>query len=71
MRCPGLVLDDADPEFLEIYREADVVISKGQGNYETLSDSAGRTVYFVLKAKCEVVARDTGASLGDYVLLRR
>lgn len=69
--APGLVLDDADPEFLEIYREADVVISKGQGNYETLSDSAGRAVYFVLKAKCEVVARDTGASLGDYVLLRR
>lgn len=70
-RAPGLILDVADPEFLTLYREADVVISKGQGNYETLSDSAGRTIYFVLKAKCEVVAGDTGASLGDYVLLRR
>lgn len=69
--APGLILDAADSEFLKLYREADVVISKGQGNYETLSDSAGRTIYFVLKAKCGVVAKDTGASLGDYVLLWR
>ncbi len=69
--APGLILDAADPEFLKLYREADVVISKGQGNYETLSDSAGRTIYFVLKAKCRAVAMDIGVNIGEYVLLRR
>ena len=68
---PGLILDKADPKFLKLYREADVVISKGQGNYETLSDSAGRTVYFLLKAKCKAVAGDIGVKTGEYVLVRK
>jgi len=68
---PGLVLRNATPDFLKLYEEADVVISKGQGNYETLSDSAGRTIHFVLKAKCRAVAEDTEVNIGEYVLLRR
>ena len=68
---PGLILDEADPKFLKLYRDADVVISKGQGNYETLSDSAGRTIYFLLKAKCQAVAEDIGVSVGEYVLARK
>lgn len=68
---PGLILDEADPEFLKLYRDADVVISKGQGNYETLSDTAGRGLYFLLKAKCEVVARDIAVSVGANVLVRK
>ncbi len=69
---PGIVLRNATPDFLKLYEEADVVISKGQGgNYETLSDSAGRTIHFVLKAKCRAVAEDTEVNIGEYVLLRR
>lgn len=67
----GLLLDEATPEFLKLYHEADVVISKGQGNYETLSDSTGRTVYFLLKAKCQAVAADIGVSVGECVLARK
>ncbi|NLB73958.1 MAG: DUF89 family protein [Firmicutes bacterium] len=68
---PGLVLDKADPDFLKLYCDADVVISKGQGNYETLSDAAGRALYFLLKAKCEAVARDIAVSVGANVLVRK
>lgn len=68
---PGLVLEEATSEFLQIYKEADVVISKGQGNYETLGDSARRPVYFLLKAKCMVIATDLGVNPGDYVLLHK
>ena len=68
---PGLILDKTGPEFLKLYRDADVVISKGQGNYETLSDTAGRAFYFLLKAKCEAVARDIGVGIGANVLVRK
>ncbi|HHV92964.1 MAG TPA: DUF89 family protein [Firmicutes bacterium] len=68
---PGLVLDKAHPNFIRVFKEADVVISKGQGNYEALSNARDRAVYFLLKAKCEPVARDLGVKVGEYVFLRK
>ncbi len=65
--APGTILRYCTPEFLKIYREADLVISKGQGNYEGLSDEK-RTIFFLLKAKCPVIARDMGVKEGDIVL---
>ena len=67
----GLLLNEVSPEFLKPYYNADVVISKGQGNYETLSESKGRVIYFLLKVKCRAVAEDIGANLEEYVLLRK
>ena len=40
-----------------------------QGNYESLSGEAG-PLFFLLKAKCAVVAQDLGVRLGDAVLMR-
>ncbi|NLA57718.1 MAG: DUF89 family protein [Firmicutes bacterium] len=68
---PGLILEKADPDFVKLYMEADIVISKGQGNYEGLSNSKDRGVYFLLKAKCGPVARDLGVKMGDYVFIRK
>ncbi len=65
--APGTILSQCTPEFLKVYREADVVISKGQGNYEGLSDEK-RTIFFLLKAKCHVIAGDLGVKEGDIVL---
>jgi len=65
---PGTILERCDPEFVEIYRSADVIISKGQGNYETLSEAAGN-IFFMLLAKCPVIAADLGVGIGDAVLL--
>lgn len=65
--APGTILRYCTPEFLKIYREADLVISKGQGNYEGLSDE-NRPIFFLLKAKCPVIARDMGVQEGDIVL---
>lgn len=64
--APGLILAESSAEFLDCYREADLVISKGQGNYEGL-DNPGREVIFLLKAKCPVIARVFGVSLGSYI----
>ncbi len=67
--APGTVLKYCSKEFLKIFRQADLVISKGQGNYEALSE-APRRIYFLFKVKCPVIARHSGATLGDIVLKR-
>lgn len=64
---PGTILELCRPEIRERFHAADVVIAKGQGNYETLSES-GRDVFFLLKAKCAVIARDIGCELGEIVV---
>lgn len=65
--APGAVLEKCSDEFIDVFNKADIVISKGQGNYEALSD-CDRKVYFLLKAKCPMVARKLGVNLNDYVL---
>ncbi|MDD5495710.1 MAG: ARMT1-like domain-containing protein [Candidatus Omnitrophica bacterium] len=65
---PGTVLSLCSKEFLNIFRRADMVISKGQGNFEALSDYT-RPVFFLFMAKCPVIARDVKCALGDVILL--
>jgi len=65
--APGSILKFCSDEFLEVYRSADLIISKGQGNYEALSDEE-RPIFFLLKAKCRVVARDIGVEEGSIIL---
>lgn len=67
--APGTILSDCSDEFRKAFEEADVVIAKGQGNYETLSD-AGRPVFYVLRVKCPVIARDSGFSVGSCMIAR-
>jgi uncharacterized protein with ATP-grasp and redox domains len=64
--APGAVLDDCSDEFLNVFYGADIVISKGQGNFEALS-GCDRPVFFLLKAKCSMVARRLGIALNHYV----
>lgn len=61
--APGTVLERCSEDFRRRFREADVVISKGQGNYETLSHGP-REVYFLLQAKCPVIAKMRGCEIG-------
>ncbi len=64
----GSPLDLVPPHFLERMRAADVIIGKGQGNYETVDDFEG-DVFLILKAKCEVVARHMGVRYGQVALI--
>ena len=66
---PGTILKFCSDEFLETYRSANLIISKGQGNYEALSDEK-RPLFFLLKAKCQVVARDLGVKNGSIILAK-
>ena len=49
----------------------DFAISKGQGNYEALSGMRGVNLYFLLMAKCRLVARDIGVECDDFIVLHR
>ncbi len=66
--APGTIPALCSDEFMERFRAADMVISKGQGNFEGLSD-AERTVFFLLMAKCPIIAADIGCPVMDIVLL--
>ena len=64
---PGTPLDAVSEEFREIFDAADLIISKGQGNYETLSEVKAPIV-FLLKVKCPMVARHINEPLGSLVV---
>ncbi len=65
--APATILDLCNEDFLKRFKQADMIISKGQGNYEGLSDT-DRPVFFLLKAKCPVIAGDIGVKEDDIVL---
>ena len=67
--APGTIVEDCSDSFRRRFAEADLVIAKGQGNYESLNE-AKREVFFLFKAKCEVVARDLGCEVGQMVVAR-
>lgn len=66
--APGTILDDCSAEFRELFDRADLIIAKGQGNFETLS-SVDANVVFLMKVKCPVIARHAGLPLGRHVLI--
>ena len=55
----GTVLTRTSKEFNEIYYSADIIIAKGQANYECLSNE-NQNIYFLLMTKCDVIAKSIG-----------
>ena len=68
---PAAVLLLCSKEFLNEYNESDLIIAKGQGNYEALSDE-DKNIFFLLKIKCPVIAESFNGryKLGDIVVDR-
>jgi len=65
---PGISFSGASEEFLQAFDSADVVIAKGQGNYESIYPVTKREVFFLMKVKCDVIARHIGAATGDHIV---
>jgi damage-control phosphatase, subfamily I len=78
--CPGTPLSQCNPEFLARFQAADIIISKGMGNFESLSEVAA-PIFFLFTVKCAEVARHLVAQRqlatgllqgkGEMVLLRQ
>ena len=69
-RAPAMLMESASNQFLKHYQNADLVISKGQGNLEGLYGIESE-IYFLLKAKCEVIAELLKVKKGDFVFIYR
>ncbi len=67
VNTPGFAYSRANPHAKKLFDEADLVISKGMGNYECLSPSHRDKICFLLKVKCEVVASSLDKQVGDIV----
>ena len=69
VHTPAIILKLCNENFIKKFNEADLVISKGQGNFEGLSE-VKRPVYFLLKAKCRLIARELNVKMNDNIMMR-
>ena len=67
--APGTILADCSLDFRRRFSMADLIIAKGQGNFESLSDT-GENIYFLFKVKCPMIANHVGLPLGTHVAIR-
>ena len=68
--APGTLLKFCSTNFLKIFRQADLIISKGQGNFEALSKQPG-PIFFLFRAKCPVVSKHLKCKIGDIILKKQ
>ncbi|MFH0824480.1 MAG: ARMT1-like domain-containing protein [Pseudomonadota bacterium] len=66
---PGTILDTCSESFCRRFDAADMIISKGQGNFESLSDVT-KNIFFLFKAKCLPVSRRSGRDVGRTVFIK-
>ena len=66
--APSTLLELSSPEFVEEYQKADLIISKGQGNFEGLMEDSHPNIFFLLIAKCTPVADLLGVKQNDMVV---
>jgi uncharacterized protein with ATP-grasp and redox domains len=64
---PGTILSSCSTSFRERFASSDLIIAKGQGNYESLSDT-DKPLFFIFKAKCRVITMDIRCAIGSLVL---
>lgn len=65
----GTILELTSTDFRRYFERADLIISKGQGNYETLHEvKRNKPIFYLFQSKCEVVSKEIGLSLGSMIL---
>lgn len=69
--APGVILNDCSSSFRNVFEVADVVVAKGMGNFETLCDIRHKKIFFILIAKCDLVAKHVGCSVGDGIVMQK
>ena len=67
VNTPGFVYERANKASRRLFDTADVILTKGMGNYECLNDCGRKNLFFLLKVKCSVVARSLGQEVGDII----
>ncbi|PHR58457.1 MAG: hypothetical protein COA44_03160 [Arcobacter sp.] len=70
VNTPGFVYDRANLASQKLFDESELIITKGMGNYECLSNVKKENLFFLLKVKCNVVANSIGKEVGDIICKR-
>jgi uncharacterized protein with ATP-grasp and redox domains len=55
-------------QFRQCYQQSDLVISKGQGNFETMSERHDKDIFYILRAKCDIIAHELGVGYLDLIM---
>ena len=72
--APGVILEEASDEFKKyFFKKNGVILSKGQGNFESLlgMEIPQKEVYYLLKAKCNLMERIFGVRIGDLIFKKK
>ena len=67
---PGYDLNYASEYSKTIFEEADVVISKGMGNFESLYKVTNKEVFYLFIVKCNVIAQEINCGIKDLILMK-
>ncbi|RAP51414.1 MAG: hypothetical protein BZ137_09940 [Methanosphaera sp. rholeuAM130] len=71
-RSVGVVNDYISDKLHALLDEVDLIISKGMGNYEGLTEMHIKSpVYFLLTAKCNAIAKEIGVENGNKIVQKR
>ncbi len=72
-QAPGVIFEESSIMFKRIMKDADLIISKGQGNFESLVDfkllNPTQSLYFLLKVKCKLMEMIFKKKQGEYILI--
>ncbi|MGQ9846895.1 MAG: damage-control phosphatase ARMT1 family protein [Bacteroidales bacterium] len=66
--APSTILNKCSNEFINIYNSADLIISKGQGNFEGLMHQNDPRIFFLMMIKCDVIAEMLNVEKGSFVV---
>lgn len=66
--APSTLIEHCSKEFHELFKNTELVISKGQGNFEGLMNSKRNNLFFLLMAKCLPMAELLGVKKGNIVV---
>jgi len=67
--APGTLLPDCSQELRDRFAAADLILAKGQGNFESLSHEPGN-LFFLFKVKCPVIADHVHQPMGTQMLIQ-
>lgn len=65
---PGTILHKSSKEFQKVFNESDIVLAKGQGNFESLSDVKRKGLFLILLVKCSYIASTIPSKVMDYII---
>lgn len=67
--APSTILSRCNSEFLDYYKRADLIISKGQGNFEGMIDQKDERLFFLLMVKCDVIAELLNVEKNSFIVM--